>query len=283
MKPNVLRQKLESGEPTVSTHIHSTWPSVVEAVGHTGIYDYVEFVAEYGPSDLHDLDNLARAAELYDMGMMIKVDQSHQAYLAQRAVGSGFGSVLFTDARSAGDIREQILTIKPDTPEDKGWYGVATRRHTYMGYGGSQTYVDALRDTVVAAMIEKKGAVDELDEILELPGLDMVQWGGSDFSVSIGKAGQRNHPDVVAAHDKVFKSAVKAGVAARAEDSVSRRGEEVPRHGRETLLDWHGHHHPARLVAIQRRAALEGHIGRVGAVREPPLPCWTLETLSQGG
>ena len=51
MKPNVLRQKLESGEPTVSTHIHSTWPSVVEAVGHTGIYDYVEFVAEYGPSD----------------------------------------------------------------------------------------------------------------------------------------------------------------------------------------------------------------------------------------
>ena len=217
MKPNILRQKLESGEPTVSTHIHSTWPSVVEAVGHTGIYDYVEFVAEYGPSDLHDLDNLARAAELYDMGMMIKVDQSHQAYLAQRAVGSGFGSVLFTDARSADDIREQILTIKPDTPEDKGWYGVATRRHTYMGYGGSQTYVDALRDTVVAAMIEKKGAVDELDEILEIPGLDMIQWGGSDFSVSIGKAGQRNDPDVVAAHDRVFESAVKAGVAARAE------------------------------------------------------------------
>ena len=93
MKPNVLRQKLESGEPTVSTHIHSTWPSVIEAVGHAGVYDYVEFVAEYGPSDLHDLDNMARAAELFDMGMMIKVDQSHQAYLAQRAVGSGFGSV----------------------------------------------------------------------------------------------------------------------------------------------------------------------------------------------
>ena len=119
MKPNVLRQKLESGEPTVSTHIHSTWPSVIEAAGHAGVYDYVEFVAEYGPSDLHDLDNMARAAELFEMGMMIKVDQSHQAYLAQRAVGSGFGSVLFTDARSADDVREQILTIKPDTPEDK--------------------------------------------------------------------------------------------------------------------------------------------------------------------
>ena len=252
MKPNVLRQKLESGEPTVSTHIHSTWPSVVEAVGHTGIYDYVEFVAEYGPSDLHDLDNLARAAELYDMGMMIKVDQSHQAYLAQRAVGSGFGSVLFTDARSADDIREQILTIKPDTPEDKGWYGVATRRHTYMGYGGSQTYVDALRDTVVAAMIEKKGAVDELDEILEIPGLDMIQWGGSDFSVSIGKAGQRNDPRRGRRARQGLQVGRQGWSGCEGRDSVGRRGQEVPRHGSEALLDRHGHHDPARLVAVQR-------------------------------
>ncbi len=217
MKPNVLRGKLKAGEPTVSTHIHSTWPSVIEAIGHTGIYDYVEFVAEYGPSDLHDLDNMARAAELFDMGMMIKVDQSHQAYLAQRAVGSGFGSVLFTDARSAADVREQILTVKPDTPEDKGWYGVATRRHTYMGYGGSEAYVKALQDTVVAVMIEKRGAVEEIDEILEIPGLDMVQWGGSDYSVSIGLPGQKGHPTVVEAHDRVFKKAVAVGIPARAE------------------------------------------------------------------
>ena len=154
---------------------------------------------------------------MFEMGMMIKVDQSHQAYLAQRAVGSGFGSVLFTDARTADDVREQILTIKPDTPEDKGWYGVATRRHSYMGYGGSAEYVKALQDTVVAVMIEKKGAVDALDEILEIPRLDMVQWGGSDFSVSIGKPGQRSDPEVMAAHDKVFKDSIAAGVHARAE------------------------------------------------------------------
>ena len=46
VKPNILRQKLESGEPTLSTHIHSVWPSVIEALGHTGLYDYVEIVAE---------------------------------------------------------------------------------------------------------------------------------------------------------------------------------------------------------------------------------------------
>jgi len=79
MRPNFLRQKLNNGEPTLGTHIHSTWPSIVEAIGHTGHYDYVEFVAEYGPFDLHDLDNLGRAGDLYDMSMMIKVDSEHRA------------------------------------------------------------------------------------------------------------------------------------------------------------------------------------------------------------
>ena len=58
MRPNKLRELLNAGKPTLGTHIHSTWPSLIEAIGHTGLYDYVEFVAEYGPFDLHDLDNL---------------------------------------------------------------------------------------------------------------------------------------------------------------------------------------------------------------------------------
>ena len=52
MRPNKLRELLKSNKPTLSTHIHTTWPSVAEAIGHTGLYDYVEFVGEYGPFDL---------------------------------------------------------------------------------------------------------------------------------------------------------------------------------------------------------------------------------------
>jgi 4-hydroxy-2-oxoheptanedioate aldolase len=218
MRPNKLRELLKAGKPTLSTHIHTTWPSVIEVLGHTGLYDYVEFVVEYGSHDgTHDFDNMARAAELYNMGTMIKVDQSQQAYLAQRAIGSGFSSVLFTDCRSAADARECVRSVRPDTPEDKGLYGVAMRRHCYMGYGGTKEYVQALRDTVVMLMIEKKGAVDELEEVLSIPGVDMVQWGGSDFSMSIGRAGERKHPDVEAARIKTFKTALRMGKHPRAE------------------------------------------------------------------
>src|SRR5215470_5294559 len=79
MRPNKLRELLKADKPTLSTHIHTTWPSIVEAIGHTGLYDYVEFVGEYGPFDLHDLDNLARAGDIYNMSMQLKVDQEPRA------------------------------------------------------------------------------------------------------------------------------------------------------------------------------------------------------------
>ncbi len=47
MRPNRLRALLNAGEPTVGTHLLSTWPTLVELVGQAGNYDYVEFTAEY--------------------------------------------------------------------------------------------------------------------------------------------------------------------------------------------------------------------------------------------
>ncbi len=217
MRPNKLRTLLNNKQPSISTHVHSTWPSVIEAIGHCGLYDYVEFVAEYAPYTLHDLDNLCRAAEVFDLGMMIKVDYEPHRFVGQRAIGSGFESVLFADCHNVEEARTCIQAVRPDTPEDGGGHGVGMRRFAYMGYGGTPEYVQALRDVVVVMMIEKKGAVEQLEEILSLPGIDMIQWGGADYSMSIGKAGQRGSPEIRATEKYVFETAIKMGVPPRAE------------------------------------------------------------------
>src|SRR3989337_1040139 len=51
MGHNKLRELLNADRPTIGTHLHATWPSIVEVVGHTGMFDYVEFCAEYAPFD----------------------------------------------------------------------------------------------------------------------------------------------------------------------------------------------------------------------------------------
>jgi len=217
MRPNKLRRLLNEGKPSISTHVHTTWPSIAEVLGHTGVYDYVEFVAEYGPFDLYALDDFCRAVELYDMDAMIKVDQEPRGFIAQRAIGSGFQSVLFADSRSPEDVRECVRIVRAETPEDGGTHGVATRRFTYMGYGGSPEYVQALRDVVVMVMIEKRQAVEQLDEVLAVEGLDMIQWGPSDYSMSVGKAGQGGSAEIREVERRVIESALKAGVQPRAE------------------------------------------------------------------
>jgi 2-keto-3-deoxy-L-rhamnonate aldolase RhmA len=70
---------------------------------------------------------------------------------------------------------------------------------------------------VMAIMVEKKSCVDDLDRILSVPGIDMVQFGASDFSMSIGKTGQYGHPDVLAAETKTIQTAPKKGLHPRVE------------------------------------------------------------------
>lgn len=217
MQPNRIREKLNAGEPTLATHVHTTWPGMIEIVGLTGIYDYVEFVAEYAPFNLHDLENFCRAAELHNLSTMIKVDQAPRTFLAQRAIGAGFQSVLFADSRTIADAEECVRAVRADTPDARGLHGVAMRRAWYMSYGAGPDYPQALDDIVVALMIERKSAVDQLDEFLEVKGVDMVQWGPADYAMNIGRAGEFQHPDVKAAEKKVFETCLAKGVAPRAE------------------------------------------------------------------
>ena len=88
MSRNPLRDCLNAGKPTVGTHILSAWPTLVELIGHSKQYDYVEFTAEYAPFTMHDLDNLGRAFELMNMSGMIKIEQTQYTHQAMRAIGA---------------------------------------------------------------------------------------------------------------------------------------------------------------------------------------------------
>ena len=96
MKPNIIREKLDAGQPTIGTRIHSHWPAIVEVVGHTGLYDYVEYVGEYGTFTSHDLDNLCRAAELYDRGDDCAAMANAAKYLAGEATFKACNNAILT-------------------------------------------------------------------------------------------------------------------------------------------------------------------------------------------
>ena len=219
MRKNRLRELLRSGEPSLGTRLETQWPAIVELVGYSGVFDYVEILAEYAPYDLFSLDNVGRAIDLFDhMTGMIKIQQESRQHLAVRAISSGIQNVLFADVRSVAEAEQCIRAVRAETPQTGGLAGSRHGRDVgIIQERGSPAWVQSLEDVVVALMIEKKGAVENLAAILSLRGVDMVQFGPSDYAMSIGKVGQRTDPEVMEARTYTIETALKMGVAPRAE------------------------------------------------------------------
>lgn len=227
-KENILRKLLNEGKPTIGTHIIAPWPGMFEIIGNSGAFDYVEYVAEYSDWDLPMIANIGRTMELFPkMSLMIKVEEQAKGFLTTRAVDAGFQSVLFTDIRSAEALRESIRYIRVETLEDGGIHGSGNRRHSG-GYGAERDtskWPQHMREIVVVSMIEKPGAMEDLDAILDIEGLDMVQFGPGDYSVSIGMAGQGRSAQVQDKHKEMIEKALKKGVAPRVEIGTADQAE----------------------------------------------------------
>lgn len=218
MKENKLRYHLEHDLPLLSTRLWSTQPFFWEAIGATGNFDYVEFVAEYALYDFTDLPNMTRAAELNEMGTMIKLDYQGRGFVAQKAVQAGFQSILFVDHVNPDQVRESVSLVKPKTVDSAGIFGYPNGR-----YIGGQSHippldhVKRLNDIVLCFMIEKEEAVANIEEICSIPGVDMIQFGPNDYCMSRGW----NRADHVAefreAERKCIETALAHGVRPRCE------------------------------------------------------------------
>jgi 4-hydroxy-2-oxoheptanedioate aldolase len=222
MRRNRLRELLNADQPSLGTHIHSSWPTIVELVGHSGMFDYIEFVGEYAPYDLYALENIGRAVDLFDhMTAMMKIEQEPRTYLTIRSIGSGIQNVLFADPITKEDVEECVRAVRAEAPHAHGRHGVGMRRDVgFVLEPGTPSFVQALDDAVIALMIEKETAVENLESLLSVKGVDMVQFGPADYSMSLGLIGQFNHPRVLEAEKYVIETALKMGIAPRAEIST---------------------------------------------------------------
>ena len=164
MRKNVLRELLNEGKPTLGTHVQSTWPGIVEVIGYSKAFDYIEYLGEYSSFSLEQMDNFGRALALFpEMSAMMKVEEQTRGFIASRAIDAGIQNVLYTDCRTADDAKECVRYVRAETPESKGVHGFGLRRAT--GYGADATleeWTKAMDDVVIAIMKEKKEMIGDV-------------------------------------------------------------------------------------------------------------------------
>lgn len=230
MKKNQLRELLQAGKPTIGTHMVTTSPQIVEIIGHSGAFDYVELCGEYASWGLTDLENFARAVELFPhMSSMMKVEQEPRIFITIRSLGAGIQNVLFADCHTAEEVKQCLRAVRPATPEDRGVHGCAIRRSGgYFLDVGNEAWAKAQREVVIAIMIEKVSAMEHLEEILSVKGVDMVQFGPCDYAISLGKPGKWQEPTIQRKQRDMIELALKKGVHPRVEiDSFEQAKEYI--------------------------------------------------------
>jgi 4-hydroxy-2-oxoheptanedioate aldolase len=173
------------------------------------------------------LENMVRAARVYQVDAMVRVSRgSYSDY--GRPLEMNASGIMVPHVMSAAEARQVVRMTKfhpiGRRPIDRG------NLDGFFCQIPAKEYVEqANRERFLCIQIEDPEALEELDEIAAVPGIDILLFGAGDFSHSIGKLGEANAPEVVEARRAVAQAAKRhgkfAGVLALPADIPARREE----------------------------------------------------------
>jgi len=202
---NKLKQTIIDGNVGFGGIISGNSPEIVELLGAIG-YDFVMIDCEHGPMDVAQVENMVRAAEAFNITPLARIPD-HSDTTILRFLDRGIQGIIVPHVNT-GEQAESIARAARYYPE--GHRGVGGGRSTDYGMGGSREesaqWINS--SIMVIPMIEEVEAIENLDDILAVKGIDMLHVVSGDLSQSMGYPGQ----DVVwKAMDDVVKRTRESG------------------------------------------------------------------------
>ena len=206
---NPARTRLEAGDTVISGWLTTGSTLAAEAVAHAG-FDAVTLDLQHGAIDTGEVLGVLQAIATTDTPALARVAWNDPASI-MKVLDLGAWGVICPMIESADDVHRFVRACRYP-PVGVRSYGPTRAR---LAYG--DVYAAAANDQVLAiAMIETRGALDALEEILAVPGLDAVFVGPADLSQALGGPPGADWLDgpVPAALERVLERCGDAGVHA---------------------------------------------------------------------
>jgi len=184
-----IRKKLNNGGISIGSWMQIPHPSIAEIMGQSN-YDWVAVDMEHGAISAHQLPDLFRALELGNTLPLVRLAHGHPKDCKQ-ALDAGAGGVIVPMIESA----DQLIKVRDATRwSPSGSRGVAFSRANLFGKNFDD-YIKEAKRPLLIAMIEHIDAINELNNILKVDGLDAILIGPYDLSASMNLTAQFNHPE----------------------------------------------------------------------------------------
>ncbi len=191
---NSLKEAIHSGRLIVGTFAALPAPEAVEIIGQTG-FDFVVIDDEHGWMNPETQSSLVLAARSVGIGAIVRLRENSPT-LAGRALDMGAHGILVPHVDSADEAKRAVHAAK-FFPDGERGISYRTRSAGYCVPDHMAYTAAANAATCVGVLIESKHAVEHLDDILRVPGLDFVLIGHKDLSQSLGYPSQTQRPEVM--------------------------------------------------------------------------------------
>lgn len=188
-----MRDKLKKGIPVFGTFVKVNSPRLIEMYGRAG-FDYVVLDAEHGTFTFSEAENLVRAADNVNMSTILRIPDCTEASVLH-GLDIGTGGVQIP---SLTDVNIAKYGAKFSKYYPLGERGLSLdQRSADFGFSvPSEYFKHANENASLVIQVEKKELVDQIEELCEIPQLDIVFIGPGDLSQSLGKPGQFEAPEV---------------------------------------------------------------------------------------
>ncbi len=207
MLKNTVKQKLLEGKTVLGTFQCMDSRAASAVLADSG-FDWIIVDMEHGMMDLETAGDMAETARSYGAVPFIRVSGNDDGII-KRALDAGPLGVMIPMVNTKADAQKAVSACKYSP---QGVRGIGPGRASLFGLHLAEYTAQANQEIMVLLQAEHKDAVDAIDEILSVAGIDVIFVGPLDLSCSMGLIGQPNHPAVEAAVAKVLEAAQRHGV-----------------------------------------------------------------------
>ncbi len=257
----VLRQsrilrELRAGKTPTCFKLNLSDPRILELCGLAGASS-IWICNEHVSNDWFNLENQIRAAKLYDVDTIVRVEKgSYSDYV--KPFESDATAIMVPHVRTADEAR-QIVEMTRFHPLGRRAMDGGNPDGRYCQIPIADYMAHSNSERLLIFQIESPEALENVEAIAAVPGYEMLLFGPGDFSHLLGKPGQITAPEVVAARKRVGAAARKHGKFAMAPGLIAPRGElEAEGYGVFTLgadVLGLGEYFKAKLAAFEGTAA----------------------------
>lgn len=223
LKNNPLKQKLMNHEQTYGCWITLAHPLIPELLAPAG-FDWLTVDMEHSSIELNDLLTLLIGIEANGMVPLVRVGEN-DANLIKRVMDAGAYGIIVANIRSAQEAQAAVDAVKYPPV---GSRGVGLYRAQQFGRNFESYLRWVEEQSVVIVQIEHIEAVEQIDEIFTVSGVDGFMIGPYDLSGSLHKPGQFE--------DSLVKEAIQKVLAAGKKHNIPAGFHSVPPDPQEALV-----------------------------------------------